>query len=139
MNNNPKTKSLHIFVYLFIGLISFVLIQPTYAVDWPKHLVFGAPLTGTTNYMVAVGILKLPRGAQGIAVQPIEVRLSGVGGWEGGMAFDATKLFKAAHYFTRPHYPIVKVDLEKWFTAQKLKEILAMQTDYAFDLGKRGW
>ena len=84
-------------------------------------------------------ILKLPRGARGIAAQPIEVRQGGVGGWEGGMAFDATKPFKTAHYFTRPHYPVDKIDLRKWFSEGQLMEIHSMQTEYAKALAKRGW
>lgn len=84
-------------------------------------------------------ILKLPRGARGIAAQPLEVRQSGVGGWEGGMAFDATKPFKTAHYFTRPHYPVDKIDLSKWFSEGQLMEIHSMQTEYARTLAKKGW
>jgi len=84
-------------------------------------------------------IIKLPRGGRGIAAQPIEARLSGMGGWEGGMAFDATKPFKTAHYFTRPHYPVDRVDLAKWFSDEQLNKIRSMQTDYAITLAKRGW
>jgi len=84
-------------------------------------------------------IIKLPRGGRGIAAQPIEARVSGMGGWEGGMAFDATKPFKTAHYFTRPHYPVDRVDLAKWFSDEQLNKIRSMQTDYAITLAKRGW
>jgi UbiD family decarboxylase len=84
-------------------------------------------------------ILKLPRGARGIAAQPMEVRQRGVGGWEGGMAFDATKPFNIAENFTRPHYPVEKVDLKKWFTEEQLKHIRSVQTEYAKTLAKRGW
>ena len=58
-------------------------------------------------------ILTLARGMRGIAAQPTEVRQSGVGGWEGGMAFDATVPFKTKHYFQRPRYPVNKLDSEE--------------------------
>jgi 4-hydroxy-3-polyprenylbenzoate decarboxylase len=84
-------------------------------------------------------ILRLPRGGRGIAAQPSEVRERGVGGWEGGMAFDATKPFNIASKFERPHYPVDKVDLGKWFTEEQLSEIRSTQTEYAKTLAKRGW
>lgn len=84
-------------------------------------------------------ILKLPRGSRGIAAQPSELRERGIGGWEGGMAFDATKPFNIANSFTRPHYPVDKIDLTKWFTEEQIKEIRSIQTDYAKTLAKMGW
>jgi len=84
-------------------------------------------------------ILKLPRGGRGIAAQPMELRERGVGGWEGGMAFDATKPFNIAGNFKRPHYPVDKIDLRKWFTEEELTKIRLMQTEYAKTLAKHGW
>jgi len=84
-------------------------------------------------------ILRLPRGSRGIAAQPTEVRERGVGGWEGGMAFDATKPFNLAWRFERPHYPVDKVDLKKWFSEEQLRRIRSIQTEYAKTLAKRGW
>lgn len=84
-------------------------------------------------------ILKLPRGSRGIAAQPSELRERGVGGWEGGMALDATKPFNIVNNFTRPHYPVDKIDLKKWFTEEQIKNVRLMQTDYAKALAKRGW
>ena len=84
-------------------------------------------------------IIKLPRGARGIAAQPTEVRERGVGGWEGGVAFDATKPFNMAWRFERPHYPVDKVDLKKWFTEEQIKHARSIQTEYAKTLAKRGW
>ena len=84
-------------------------------------------------------IIKLPRGGRGIAAQPMELRERGVGGWEGGVAFDATKPFNIAHHFTRPHYPVDKIDLKKWFTEEQLAKIRIMQTDYGKTLAKKGW
>ncbi len=84
-------------------------------------------------------ILKLPRGLRGIAAQPIEARERGLGGWEGGMAFDATKPFNSRHLFNRPHYPVDKVNLRKWFTEKQLADFRSMQTDYARTLAKHGW
>jgi UbiD family decarboxylase len=83
-------------------------------------------------------ILKLPRGARGIAAQPIEVRQSGLGGWEGGMAFDATKPYKTRHYYQRPRYPVDKIDLKKWFSEEQLIEFRRMQTEYARSLARTG-
>jgi 4-hydroxy-3-polyprenylbenzoate decarboxylase len=83
-------------------------------------------------------VLKLPRGGRGIAAQPMEVRQSGVGGWEGGMAFDATKPYKTRHYYQRPQYPVKKIDLKKWFTDEQIKRVQAMQTDYGKCLARTG-
>jgi len=83
-------------------------------------------------------ILKLPRGARGIAAQPLEARVSGVGGWEGGMAFDATVPYKTRHFFQRPQYPVNKVNLKKWFTEDQINTVRSMQTDYAKTLAKHG-
>jgi 4-hydroxy-3-polyprenylbenzoate decarboxylase len=84
-------------------------------------------------------ILRLARGMRGIAAQPIEVRQSGVGGWEGGMAFDATKPYHKRHHYQRPHYPVDKVNLKKWFTEEQIKKVQAMQTEYARTLSRTGW
>jgi 4-hydroxy-3-polyprenylbenzoate decarboxylase len=84
-------------------------------------------------------ILKLPRGARGIAAQPLEARQSGIGGWEGGMAFDATVPYKTRHFFQRPRYPVDNVDLKKWFTEDQINNVRSMQTDYAKTLAKHGW
>ncbi|HME44641.1 MAG TPA: UbiD family decarboxylase [Syntrophorhabdales bacterium] len=84
-------------------------------------------------------VLKLPRGMRGIAAQPLEVRQSGIGGWEGGLAFDATKPYRTKHYFQRPQYPVNKINLKKWFTEEQIQYVRAMQTDYAKALAKRGW
>jgi UbiD family decarboxylase len=83
-------------------------------------------------------ILKLPRGGRGIAAQPNEERERGVGGWEGGMAFDATKPFNIAWKFERPHYPVDKINLKKWFDEEQLGEIRSMQTEYGKSLGRTG-
>lgn len=84
-------------------------------------------------------IFKLPRGTRGIAAQPMEAIERGIGGWEGGMAFDATKPYNRAWRFERPCYPVHKVDLKKWFNQEQLTEIGSRQTEYAKTLAKRGW
>ena len=84
-------------------------------------------------------IITGPRGMRGIAAQPMEVRQRGVGGWEGGLALDATKPYNEASKFERPRYPVDKVDLSKWFTAEQLAAIRAQQSDYARTLAERGW
>ncbi len=84
-------------------------------------------------------ILRLPRGMRGIAAQPMEVRERGVGGWEGGVAFDATKPFNEAWRFERGHYPSNKVDLKKWLTEEQIAAVRAQQSEYARICAKRGW
>jgi 4-hydroxy-3-polyprenylbenzoate decarboxylase len=84
-------------------------------------------------------ILRLPRGMRGIAAQPMEVRERGVGGWEGGMAFDATKPFNEVWRFERGHYPSDKVDLKKWLTEEQIAAVRAQQSEYARTCAKRGW
>lgn len=83
-------------------------------------------------------VIKLPRGGRGIAAQPTEIRERGIGGWEGGLAFDATKPFNLAWRYERPHYPVDKVDLKRWFTDEQLAEFRLMQTEYATSLAKKG-
>ena len=84
-------------------------------------------------------ILRLPRGMRGIAAQPMEVRERGVGGWEGGMAFDATKPFNEAWKFERGRYPSDKIDLKKWLTEEQVNAVRAQQSEYARLCVKRGW
>jgi 4-hydroxy-3-polyprenylbenzoate decarboxylase len=84
-------------------------------------------------------ILRLPRGMRGIAAQPMEVRQRGVGGWEGGMAFDATKPFNEAWKFERGHYPSDRVDLNKWLTEEQIAAVRAQQSEYARTCAKKGW
>jgi UbiD family decarboxylase len=84
-------------------------------------------------------ILRLPRGMRGIAAQPMEVRQRGVGGWEGGMAFDATKPFNEAWRFERGQYPSNKFDLRKWLSEEQINAVRAQQSEYAKTCVKRGW
>jgi len=84
-------------------------------------------------------ILRLPRGQRGIAAQPMEVRERGVGGWEGGVAFDATKPFNEAWRFERGHYPSDQVDLKKWLTDEQIANARSLQSEYAKACAKRGW
>lgn len=85
-------------------------------------------------------ILKLPMaGMRGIQAQPLEKIERGVGGWEGGVAFDATKPFNKAWRFERPHYPSDEVDFKKWFTDEEITRMRLQQTEYAKTLAKRGW
>ncbi|MBW1800310.1 MAG: UbiD family decarboxylase [Deltaproteobacteria bacterium] len=84
-------------------------------------------------------IFKLPRGTRGIAAQPMEVIDRGVGGWEGGMAFDATKPYNRAWRFERPCYPVHKVDLKKFLSEDQLRDVEIQQTEYAKTLARHGW
>jgi len=84
-------------------------------------------------------ILRLPRNMRGIAAQPMEVRQRGVGGWEGGVAFDATKPFNEAWRFERGHYPSDQVDLKRWLTDEQIAAVRLQQSEYARTCAKRGW
>jgi 4-hydroxy-3-polyprenylbenzoate decarboxylase len=84
-------------------------------------------------------ILRLPRGQRGIAAQPMEVKQRGVGGWEGGVAFDATKPFIDAWKFERGPYPSNQIDLKKWLTEKQIAAVRAQQSEYAKSCAKRGW
>ncbi len=84
-------------------------------------------------------ILRLPGNMRGIAAQPMEVRQRGVGGWEGGVAFDATKPFVEAWRFERGPYPSNQIDLKKWLTEKQIAAVRAQQSEYAKSCAKRGW
>lgn len=87
-----------------------------------------------------VDILKLPEGGmRGIQAQPMEVIERGVGGWEGGVGFDATKPFNRAWRFERPHYPSDELDFKKWFTEEQIKNMQMQQSEYAKTLARKGW
>ncbi len=86
-----------------------------------------------------IDILRLPRGMRGIAAQPMEVRERGVGGWEGGMAFDATKPFNEAWRFERGQYPSNKIDLRRWLTEDEIIKVRQRQSEYARTCAKHGW
>lgn len=84
-------------------------------------------------------IILPPGGMRGIQAQPMEIIERGVGGYEGGVAFDATKPFNKAWRFERPHYPSDQIDLTKWFNQDKLTAIKNQQTEYAKTLARKGW
>lgn len=87
-----------------------------------------------------IDILKLSNGGmRGIQAQPMEAIERGVGGWEGGIAFDATKPFNRAWRFERPHYPSDEVDLKKWFKEDQINSMRLRQSEYAKTLGSKGW
>lgn len=77
MEKRTRTKKM-VFLPLIIALVSVVLccltLQNSFAVEWPRHLVFGAPSAGTTNYMVAVGmgeVIKKYSPVKKVIVQPL--------------------------------------------------------------------
>ena len=84
-------------------------------------------------------IMTGPGGLRGIAAQPSEVKERGVGGWEGGIAIDATKPYNEAWRFERPSYPVDKVNLAKYFDKEQLAAIRVQQSEYAKTLAERGW
>ena len=84
-------------------------------------------------------IMTGPGGLRGIAAQPSEMKERGVGGWEGGIAIDATKPYNEAWRFERPSYPVDKVNLAKYFDKEQLAAIRVQQSEYAKTLAERGW
>jgi len=85
------------------------------------------------------GIIIGPGGMRGVAAQPREIRAQGIGGWEGGIAIDATVPFNEVLKYERPSYPVNKVNLTRYFTKEQLASVYAQQTEYAKTLAKRGW
>ena len=69
----------------------------------------------------------------------MEVRERGVGGWEGGIAIDATKPFNDAWRFERGHYPSDMIDLRKWLTDEQIAKVQLQQSEYARLCSRRGW
>ncbi|MDD5242784.1 MAG: UbiD family decarboxylase [Syntrophorhabdaceae bacterium] len=84
-------------------------------------------------------ILTFPGQQRGIVAQPQEPMIKGLGGWEGGMGFDATKPFVTAWRFTRGHYPSDTVDYKRWLTDEQIARVQAQQSDYAKTCAKHGW
>jgi hypothetical protein len=69
----------------------------------------------------------------------MEVKQRGVGGWEGGLAFDATKPVVDSWKFERGPYPSNQIDLKKWLTEKQIADVRAQQSEYAKSCAKRGW
>jgi 4-hydroxy-3-polyprenylbenzoate decarboxylase len=84
-------------------------------------------------------ILTFPGQQRGIVAQPQEPMIKGMGGWEGGIGFDATKPFTTAWRFTRGHYPSDMVDYKKWLTDEQIEAVRCQQSDYAKTCAKHGW
>ena len=61
------------------------------------------------------------------------------GGAPGGLAIDATVPFNERTQFERSHYPVDKIDLEKWLSEAQIDAIKGQQSEYARCLARRGW
>lgn len=94
----------------------------------------------TTRANPMTGIFFGPRGGRGSLMQPME-RTSGAGGggFEGGIAIDATVPMDVKWNFERAHYPVDKVDLNKWFSEAQLARVRASQNEYAKLVSRTGW
>ena len=93
----------------------------------------------TTRVNPDVDILRGPQGGRGMLMQPIE-RTGGVGGgFEGGLGLDATVPITARPQFERAKYPVDRVDLSKWFSAEDLAKARSLQDEYARVLARTGW
>ncbi len=83
--------------------------------------------------------IKGPRGSVGQALMPAEEHGErGWGGFEGGLAIDATIPFMHKSAFQRAHYPVDKVDLKKWFTEEEIQRARSQQSDYGRMLAETG-
>lgn len=57
------------------------------------------------------------------------------------MAIDATAPFRYKYLFERPHYPVDRVDLNRWFGQEEIAQALARQLDSerAVSTARKGW
>lgn len=93
----------------------------------------------TTRVNPNTDILRGPYGGRGMLMMPME-RMGGLGGgFEGGLAIDATVPFNERPQFERAKYPVDRIDLSKWFSKEDLAKACAMQDEYARVLARNGW
>jgi len=93
----------------------------------------------TTRCNPETGIIKGASGARGIPAMPTERKITGVGGWEGGIGLDCTAPWNEKWRFERAHYPVDRIDLRQWFTDEQIKDIVSQQCNYAKVLAEHGW
>jgi 4-hydroxy-3-polyprenylbenzoate decarboxylase len=93
----------------------------------------------TTRCNPETGIIRGAGGSRGIPAMPTERKITGIGGWEGGIALDCTAPWNEKWRFERAHYPADKVDLKKWFTEKEIAVIKSQQGEYAKVLAEHGW
>jgi len=61
------------------------------------------------------------------------------GTWsEGGLVIDATVPFNSKSQFPRTHYPVDRIDLNKWFTPEEIAAVQAQQSEHARFLAQIG-
>jgi UbiD family decarboxylase len=58
---------------------------------------------------------------------------------EGGLAIDATIPWAMKKKSKRPHHPVDRVDLRKWFSQEQIEAVRSKQSDYARLLSSMGW
>ncbi|HKZ50158.1 MAG TPA: UbiD family decarboxylase, partial [Dehalococcoidia bacterium] len=78
--------------------------------------------------------LEGPRGERGTMMMPMERLEAG-----GGLGIDATIPLDVKREFERAHYPVDRVDLERWLSREEIERQRALQIDYARVLAARGW
>jgi 3-polyprenyl-4-hydroxybenzoate decarboxylase and related decarboxylases len=93
----------------------------------------------TTRCSPPDGIIRGAYGSRGIPAMPAEKKISGVGGFEGGIGLDCTAPWNDRWRFERPHHPSDQVNLKKWFTEEQINRIRSQQCDYAKVLAEHGW
>ncbi len=97
----------------------------------------------TTRLNPSTGIVRVAAGGMGQALMPMEragiaLQASDEIRQEGGIGLDATVPFDGKWNFERSKHPVDKVDLRKFFSAEDLARMKAMQSQYARVMAKRG-
>ena len=79
-------------------------------------------------------------GGRGQAYMPAERVSAGDRGamFEGGIGIDATVPLAAREEFTRARYPVEQFDFTRWFSAEEIAEMKAMQSEYLRFMGNSG-
>jgi UbiD family decarboxylase len=93
----------------------------------------------TTRCSPPDGIIRGAYGSRGIPAMPAEKKISGVGGFEGGIGLDCTAPWNEKWRFERPHHSSDQLNLQKWFTEEQINNIKSQQCQYAKVLAEHGW
>ena len=92
----------------------------------------------TTRVSPARSIITGIGGAMAQVLMPVERMEAGEQDrYAVGLGIDATVPFAQKGYFERGKYPVDKVDLKKWLSAEEIADALALQSEYAQILAGR--
>ncbi|MBI4330034.1 MAG: UbiD family decarboxylase [Chloroflexi bacterium] len=96
----------------------------------------------TTRCQPGSGVIRGPGGRRIVMFPSDTLGATGEDGdflVEAGIGFDATVPLPAKVHFERPHFPVDKVDLKRWFTERDLVKARLKQSEYGKVLGLNGW